>query len=134
MREATPRQLPVRLPPVADELLSSWISRHAAFYAVPPLVMLRHCLPEVPSLRAADLHLSGDQVIRLANIFSIEPAVVRRMTFTNVAQSSHRLIAARPLQSCAKCSPGHTEPSADLAKPVAGVAHHLPSMWKSAPR
>ena len=33
--------------PFADELLSSWISRHAAFYAVPPLVMLRHCLPEV---------------------------------------------------------------------------------------
>nr|WP_234826534.1 hypothetical protein [Sinorhizobium meliloti] len=29
-----------------DELLTSWINRHAAFYAVPPLSMLRHCLPE----------------------------------------------------------------------------------------
>lgn len=55
-----PRQLPVCLPPHSDELLSSWISRHAAFYAVPPLVMLRHCLPEASALRAADLHLSSD--------------------------------------------------------------------------
>jgi len=36
-----PRQLPVCLPPHSDELLSSWISRHAAFYAVPPLAMLK---------------------------------------------------------------------------------------------
>jgi hypothetical protein len=35
-----------------------------AFYAVPPLVMLRHCLPEASSLRATDLHLSSDQEIR----------------------------------------------------------------------
>ena len=44
-------------------------------------------------MRSADLHLSGDQQIRLANMFAIEPAVVRRMTFTNVAQvvaSAHR--------------------------------------------
>lgn len=70
MTENTPaRRLPVRLPPHSDELLSSWIGRHAAFYAVPPLVMLRHCLPEAPSLRAADLHLSSDQEARLANIW-----------------------------------------------------------------
>ncbi|WP_245485979.1 MULTISPECIES: Mu transposase C-terminal domain-containing protein [unclassified Mesorhizobium] len=50
-----------RLSPVADELLSSWIGRHAAFYSVPPLVMLRHCLPEASALRAADLHLSSDR-------------------------------------------------------------------------
>lgn len=60
-------QLPVRLLPLADELLSSWINRHAAFYAIPPLVMLRHCLPQ-PSLRAADLDLGDDEMIRLANM------------------------------------------------------------------
>ena len=84
-----PRQLPVRLPPHSDELLSSWISRHAAFYAVPPLVMLRHCLPEAFSLRAADLRLSSDQEIRLASMFATEPAVINRMTFGNISQSSH---------------------------------------------
>lgn len=31
------RRLPVTLAPHADELLSSWISRHASFYAIPPL-------------------------------------------------------------------------------------------------
>src|SRR4029453_9774061 len=73
------------------------------------LVMLRHCLPEASSLRAADLHLSGEQEIRLAKMFATEPAVVRRMTFRNVAQSSHRLLAARPAQYCTNCSPGHTK-------------------------
>ena len=98
MENTPPKQLPVRLLHVADELLSSWIGRHAAFYAVPPLAMLRHCLPEAPSLRAADLHLSSDQEIRLASMFSTDPAVIRRMTFGNVVQSSQRLLAAKPAQ------------------------------------
>lgn len=51
------RQLPVSLAPYPDELLSSWIIRHAAFYAVPPLAMLQHCLPEIQSLRTADLDI-----------------------------------------------------------------------------
>ncbi|WP_254679205.1 TniQ family protein [Celeribacter baekdonensis] len=53
--------LPVTLPPLPGELLSSWISRHAEFYCVTPLTMLRHCLPESASLRAIDLMLSIDQ-------------------------------------------------------------------------
>ncbi|RWI57045.1 MAG: hypothetical protein EOR16_15730 [Mesorhizobium sp.] len=114
------RQLPVRLSPVADELLSSWINRHAAFYAVPPLVMLRHCLPEVSSLRTTDLHLGGDQETRLASMFAIEPAVVHRMTFANVAQSSHRLISARPTQVCTSCSPGGGEPAPILRSQLLG--------------
>ena len=105
MRKAPSRQLPVRLSPFADELLSSWLCRHASFYAVPPLVMLRHCLPEMRSLRAADLDLSADQTNRLAGIFSIEPAALRRMTFTKVSRSSRRLISAKTLQSCPHCYP-----------------------------
>ncbi|WP_246710300.1 TniQ family protein [Martelella soudanensis] len=80
MENTLSRQLPVRLPPCADELLSSWISRHAAFYAVPPLAMLRHCLPEAASLRTTDFHLGSDQEIRLASMFPFEPAILRRMT------------------------------------------------------
>lgn len=114
------RRLPVRFQPHFDELLSSWISRHAAFYAVPPLVMLRHCLPEAPSLRAADLHLSSDQEIRLANIFGTDPAAVHRMTVANVAQPSRRLIATRPTQFCASCSPGGAEPAPVLRSQLLG--------------
>ena len=47
-------QLPIVLAPAADELLSSWIHRHAAFYDVPRLAMLRHCLNNISSLRAVD--------------------------------------------------------------------------------
>ena len=118
--DAPQRKLPVILPPHSDELLSSWINRHAAFYAVPPLVMLRHCLPEAHSLRAADLHLSADQEIRLAKVFATEPAVVRRMTFTNVVQSSRRLIAVRPQQSCPNCSAHRTEPEPILRSQLVG--------------
>lgn len=97
------RQLPVRLAPCTDELLSSWIIRHAAFYEIPPLAMLRHCIPEVLSLRAADLDLNEGQVVRIACMFSIEPATVRRMTFSDIPQSSRRLIAGEPLQLCCSC-------------------------------
>jgi len=115
-----PRRLPVILPPQSDELLSSWISRHACFYAVPPLVMLQHCLSDAPSLREADLHLTDAQGIRIARMFATEPALVRRMTFTNVAQSLHRFIASRPTQSCFICSSDHMTPRPILRSQLLG--------------
>ncbi|WP_246734908.1 TniQ family protein [Chelativorans sp. ZYF759] len=120
MKEGVQRRMPVVLPRHTDELLSSWITRHAAFYNVPPLIMLQHCLPEVSSLRAADLQLTCGQEIRLANMFATERDAVRRMTFTNVAQSSHRLIAARPTQVCSSCSLGHMEPESILRSQLLG--------------
>ncbi|CAN7615186.1 TniQ family protein [Pararhizobium sp. LjRoot255] len=99
------RQLPVRLAPYPDEVLSSWIIRHAAFYAVPPLAMLQHCLPEVQSLRTSDLDITESQVVRIARMFSADPATGLRMTFSNIAQSSRRLIASEPRQLCCSCSP-----------------------------
>lgn len=109
MRERLSRQLPVRLPPFIDELLSSWLCRHATFYAVPPLVMLQHCLPEAISLRAADLDLSADQAGHLGDALSIEPSAVRGMTFAAVNRTSRRLIGAKPLQSCIHCAPARSD-------------------------
>jgi hypothetical protein len=109
IRERLSRQLPVRLPPFTDELLSSWLCRHATFYAVPPLVMLQHCLPEAISLRAADLDLSADQAGHLGNALSIEPSAVRGMTFAAVNRTSRRLIGAKPLQSCIHCAPARSD-------------------------
>jgi len=100
------QRLPVILPSVSDELLSSWIGRHASFYEVSPLIMLRHCIPEIRTQRGADLHLTNDQEIRLANMFATKPSAIRQMTFTDIAQSSHRLIAVRPTQVCVNCSVG----------------------------
>jgi hypothetical protein len=104
-----------------DELLSSWLCRHASFYAVPPLVMLQHCLPEVISLRAADLDLSADQAGRLANMLSVEPSAVRAMTFTTVNRTSRRLIGAKPLQSCPNCDgPALSDPKPILRSQLLG--------------
>lgn len=120
MNRAVPPRLPVVLPHHFDELLSSWISRHAAFYAVPPLVMLQHCLPEALSLRAANLQLTREQDVRLARMFATEQDDVRRMTFANIGHSSHRLIAARPVQVCMSCSPSGTVPAPILRSQLLG--------------
>jgi len=54
------RPLPVILPPLADELLSSWIDRHAAFIGVSGRRLLRYylilCSPTpcaVPNIKSA---------------------------------------------------------------------------------
>ena len=97
-------QLPIVLAPAADELLSSWIHRHAAFYDVPPLAMLRHCLNDISSLRAVDLGVTDEQSSRVASMFRTEAANVRRMSLSNISPKSRRLIAAKPMQFCANCS------------------------------
>lgn len=71
-------------------------------------------------MRTTDLHLSSDQKIRLASMFAIEPAVLRRMTFANVAQSSRRLIATRPAQYCTNCSAVGAEPAPILRSHLPG--------------
>ena len=70
--------------------------------------------PQRPRADIAQMEqLTEDQEIRLASMFATEPAVVRRMTLTNVARSSHRLIAARPMQCCTNCNPDHIAPAAE---------------------
>jgi hypothetical protein len=97
-------ELPIVLAPAADELLSSWIHRHAAFYDVPPLAMLRHCLGDIASLRAIDLRLTDEQASRVAYMFRTEVVNVRRMELSSILPKSRRLIAAKPMQFCANCT------------------------------
>ena len=115
-----PQQLPVTLAPCTDELLSSWVARHAVFYGVPPLAMLRHCLPETPSLRATDLNLDDNQILRLAHILCADEATIRRTTFTDIARSSRCLIATDAIQSCSTCYPVKTAPRAILRSQLLG--------------
>lgn len=98
-------QLPVTLPPAPDELLSSWITRHAAFYGVAPMTMLHHCLPEVTSFQKVDLCLTTDQSRRIANMFRTDSKTVRAMTFEKATKPVHRFVAKGPIQSCEKCTP-----------------------------
>lgn len=103
-------RLPVILPPAPDELLSSWVSRHAAFYGVTPQTMLHHCLPEATSLREIDIHLTIDHSRRIANMFSIDAKTVRAMTFDKTTKPMHRFIAKGAIQSCARCTPSTPGP------------------------
>lgn len=97
-------RLPVTLPPLPHELLSSWISRHADFYGVTPLTMLRHGLPEATSLRAIDLALSKAQASRMADMFSVSPRLVRMMSYAEAPKVAHRFIAKTPVHHCSRCS------------------------------
>src|SRR5215472_8371990 len=56
------RPLPVVLPALRDELLSSWLSRHAVFYGVYGGQLLRRCGVNAPSPRHLDLCLSRNNV------------------------------------------------------------------------
>ncbi len=73
------RQLPVVLPPVADELLSSWIGRHASFYGVAGGRLLRHYALEADSLRELDLKLTSYDERPLAHLLRYDPHVIRNM-------------------------------------------------------
>ena len=96
--------LPVTLPPLRGELLSSWISRHADFYGVTPSTMLRHGLPEAISLEAIDLSLTKAQADRIAGMFGVSPKLVRSLSFAGAPKVAHRFIAKRPMQRCARCT------------------------------
>lgn len=96
--------LPVVLKRVEDELLSSWISRHAEYYRVSPLAMLRHGVSDAVSLRAVDLRLNAEQGARLAHIFHLSPPDIRCMTHADVPQSAVRFLTPKPIQICLACA------------------------------
>ncbi len=96
--------LPVTLPPLPDEVLSSWISRHADFYGVTPLTMLRHGLPEATSLGTIDLSLTRAQATRIAGMFGVTRRLVRSLSFAGAPKAAHRFIAKFPVQRCARCT------------------------------
>ncbi len=108
------KQLPVVLPPVPDELLSSWIARHADYYNVSSRAMLRHAIPDARSIQMADGHLTGEEGKLLAHIFRREPSEVCRMTFTNVQNSARCLIAVGAIQTCQGCAAGQPDSGAVL--------------------
>jgi len=115
VRHAT-KSLPVVLKPVEDELLSSWIARHAEYYSVGPLAMLRHCLPDANSLRAADLRLSSEQAARIAHIFYSTPAEIRRMSHADIPKDAAQLLAPKAVQTCPSCAQEHERRNASAAR------------------
>ncbi|MBV8158495.1 MAG: TniQ family protein [Dyella sp.] len=102
------RPLPVVLPPLADELLSSWIARHAAFVGVSDVRFLRHYHIDVPTVRDLDLRLSRCLAALLADLLRCSPHMVRKMTQSRGGRVRSRLVAIRrPTQFCPACAHRH---------------------------
>lgn len=102
------RPLPVILPPLADELLSSWIDRHAAFIGVSGRRLLRHYLIDVPSVRDLDLSLSRRHAALLADALRCSQYQVRSMTQSRGGKVRSGLVAIRtPSQFCRACAQSH---------------------------
>jgi hypothetical protein len=112
VRVRSPRQpirpLPVILPPLADELLSSWINRHAALVGVSAGRLLRHYHIEVKTVRDLDLSLSRRHAVLLADVLRCSPHFVRNMTQSRGGRVHSRLVAVRqPSQICGACAHRH---------------------------
>jgi len=102
------RQLPVVLPTLADELLSSWVGRHADFYGVSGGQLLRHYSLEAATLRALDLKLTSYDRCQLAHLFRYDPRAIRNMTQSRGRPQPAGLIATiRPMQVCRRCITRH---------------------------
>jgi len=107
------RRLPVVLPPLTDELLSSWITRHAGFYGVGGGQMMRHCSLKAATTRELDLKLTAYDQRQLAHFFRFDPRAIRNMTQSRGRLQPAGLIATtRPMQVCRRCIARHWAESA----------------------
>ncbi|QKC86883.1 TniQ family protein [Mesorhizobium sp. NZP2077] len=98
------KPLPVILKPVPDELLSSWITRHADFYGVSPLIMFRHAIPEATSLRQSDTKLGPTAAGHVARLFRTQSSAILAMATSGFPKSAARLVAPRAIQRCTACA------------------------------
>ncbi|MEL7278537.1 MAG: TniQ family protein [Pseudomonadota bacterium] len=112
--------LPVTLPPLRGELLSSWISRHAEFYGFMPLTMLRHGVSDATSLGAIDCSLTKARARRIAEVFGVSPKLVRSLSFADAPKAAHQFISKSPMQRCARCTQTDVSPPPILRSELQG--------------
>jgi TniQ len=99
------RPLPVVLRPQPDELLSSWLKRHAAYYGVTRRRMLDHVGILPLSVEALDREITLGQQIMLAGYFRRQPCEIAAMSYETVRSSMCALIrSSAPQQSCQACA------------------------------
>lgn len=118
--EDWPRPLPVVLAPAQDEALSSWITRHAAFYGLSRAAMHRHCAPDAYSLQALDREFTPGQETRLAHLFRRDRPILRGMTHEDLGSDViGRLVARRVDHRCERCARSLAEQGCPEAVPRA---------------
>ena len=80
-QEIAHRPLPVVLRPVTDELLSSWLVRHAAYYNVTASFFAQWLVLGTRNLSALDHRLGLAQIARLSEKLRCDPVTLIAMTF-----------------------------------------------------
>ena len=72
------KPLPVILKPVPDEQLSSWLSRHAAFYGMPPIEFFRRLTENssIPNIRAVDKGLTDADATKLGRFLHCDQSQI----------------------------------------------------------
>jgi TniQ len=112
------RPLPVVLRPVVDELLSSWLVRHAAYYGVTASFFAHWLMLGTRNLSALDHRLELGQVARLSEKFRCDPITLIGMTFVDAPGRSAELICrGRAPQICRACADRHAREGASGAVP-----------------
>ena len=119
--EKWPKPLPVVLASAPDEVLSSWVERHGAFYGLGPTALLRHGAPDAPSLRALDRALTFEQEERLSHLFRLGLSILRQMTHEELGREGIGILVARDIDHrCELCARSLAE---------AGFSKAVPRAW-----
>ena len=99
------RPFPVVLRPRPDEVLSSWLTRHAAYYGVTRRRLLDHVGILSSSVEALDREITLGQQIMLAGYFRRQPFEIAAMSYETVRSNMRALTRpSAPQQSCQACA------------------------------
>jgi hypothetical protein len=110
------RPLPVVLAPAPDELLSSWLRRHASFYGLTESILISWLNLEVKALRGLDIRLGLAQIARIVERFRTDPKAIVEMTHTPLPPEFAPLAhACKAQQFCRSCWKRHSAANADGA-------------------
>jgi len=125
--DAGSKPLPVVLKAVDDELLSSWLSRHARFYSVTGPFFARWLGLGNIRLATLDHRLSLGQVARLTEKFRCDPVTLVGMTHidTQDGQVSNLISRGRAPQICFPCADRYAREGAQGAIPK-----HWSKAWR----
>jgi len=121
------KPLPVVLKAARDELLSSWLARHARFYGVSgPFFAKWLGLGDI-RLSALDYRLGLKQVARLTEKLCSDPAALIGMTQINAldGQVCNLISRGRPQQICYSCADRYAQDGAEGAVPK-----HWSKAWR----
>jgi hypothetical protein len=99
------RQLPVVLPPLADELLSSWLARTSSYYWTTATELLEQIGCIETSLEILDRSAGPADLVALAFALRVEPTELLDISFNAVPEPVLNFISPwAKLRECQRCS------------------------------